>query len=146
MIKKKKHKKTLFTNHEVLFNYAGFSRLPPKTKDLDPGYRIRHVTEQELMEASGILRSSKVAGKSPIKMEVESWEIHEKIRKWWAIPETWRFRGKIIEKKMGPYRVYHRCYDVVNNVTIPTEMEIQLAMPTMIQCVFLRTENPRIHL
>jgi hypothetical protein len=98
------------------------------------------------MEASGILRSSKVAGKSPIKMEVESWEIHEKIRKWWAIPETWRFRGKIIEKKMGPYRVYHRCYDVVNNVTIPTEMEIQLAMPTMIQCVFLRTENPRIHL
>ena len=51
------------------------------------------------MEASGILRSSKVAGKSPIKMEVESWEIHEKIRKWWAIPETWRFRGKIIKKK-----------------------------------------------
>ena len=99
------------------------------------------------MEASGILRSSKVAGKSPIKMEVESWEIHEKIRKWWAIPETWRFRGKII-KKMGPYRVYQRCYDAVNNATIPTEMEIQLAASNANHdsVVFLRTENPRIHL
>ena len=88
LIPSKLHDKEITIYHEVLFTYAGFSRLPPKTKDLDPGYRIRHVTEQELMEASGILRSSKVAGKSPIKMEVESWDIPESIRKWWAIPET----------------------------------------------------------
>ena len=51
-------------------------------------------------------------------------------------------------KKMGPYRVYQRCYDAVNNATIPTEMEIQLAASNANHdsVVFLRTENPRIHL
>lgn len=53
LIPSKLHDKNITIYHEVLFTYAGFSRIPPKTKDLDPGYRIRHVTEQELMEASG---------------------------------------------------------------------------------------------